>query len=163
VEVYKVVSENYNGYWCSCCKHIDYVQDVRFETLNDLLGEFPKSLEDWKKNFDRGYGLIKVEIFDPDENLKASWEVHIDSYKTKMSKLSYFKKKIGDKEEIEVFLGDNVFSGTVEEADLVRRRVYYQEELTAKFAEIISLKSKIDEITSKLDAMGSTHAPFVNP
>jgi len=162
VEVYKVISENYNGYWCSCCKHIDYEQDVRFEPLTDLLREFPKSFEDWKKNFDSGYGLIKVEIFDPDESLKASWEVHIDSYKTKMPKLSYFKKKIGDKEEIEVFLGDTVFSGTIEEADLVRRRLYCQEEITAKFIEISSLKSKMDEITSKLHAIGSTHAPFVN-
>lgn len=165
-EVYKLVKKYYNGYWCSCCRHTDHESDVVFGPLSDIIEEFPKNYKDWSENFDSGYAPFIVRVSDPDDNEVASWEIYQSSYKTKMQKMKWLKTVVDGKEKIEIYLGDELFSGTLEEAHLVQKANHLEKELAKKESELNRIREQINKIDPKVTEpyrnLGKTSGEKIN-
>jgi hypothetical protein len=166
---FKIEEISYNGYWCGCCQHKDRHVDVyEYDSLDDVVYNFPINLEHWNKTQPQ-CGTIEYNVYDLDGNLIAGWEVHYDSYKTKMKKIKYLKKFVGKKEDWEIYLDDKKVDQPLELVDLQRRRDFHEKELRDKEVEkgkileqIYDIDKKIIEFSEKNSSLGESNAPIVN-
>jgi len=166
---FKVEEISHNGYWCGCCQHKDTHTDVyEYDSLEDIVDRFPKSLEVWNKR-QPPYAVIELNVYDLDGNLLAGWKAHYDSYKSKMKKIKYFMWFVGDKQEWDIYLGDEKVNQPLEMVDLIRRRDFHEQELKRKEGEmgqireqIYDIDKKIMEVGKKYHSLGDNDAPVVN-
>ena len=166
---FKIEEITHNGYWCGCCQHKDTYTDVyEYDSLDDIIAGFPRSLESWRKSQPE-YALVGYNIYDLDGNLLAGWEVHYDSYKTRMKKIKYLKKFIGEDEDWEIYLDNERVNQPLELVDLQRRRDFHEKELRQKEIEkgkileqIYDIDKKIIEFSEKYHSLGDNNAPVIN-
>jgi len=147
---FKVEEISHNGYWCSCCQHKDNYTDVyQYDSLSEVIDRFPKSFKVWSDR-QAHYSVIELNVYDLDGDLLAGWKAHHDSHKTNMKKIKYFMWFFGDREEWDIYLGNEKVDQPLEMVDLQRRKDFKEQELIRKGKESGNIQEQINEIDEKI-------------
>jgi chromatin segregation and condensation protein Rec8/ScpA/Scc1 (kleisin family) len=147
---FKVEEISHNGYWCSCCQSLDRHTDVcEYNSLEDLVDRFPKSLEVWEKR-QAHYSVIELNAYNLDGDLLAGWKAHHESHKTNMKRIKYFMWFVGDKKEWDIYLDNKKADQPLELVDLHRRRDFKEQKLTRKEKELGNIREQINKIDEKI-------------
>jgi hypothetical protein len=145
--MYLIKKWEYNGYWCGCCQHVDLWEDEDLRPLESIVEEFPKSYSDWQdKSGPYAVFPIKVEVWNGEKKV-AFWEVHEDSYKSKMETLTYFRYRLPGMPKVyeEAFLGrkrERMWN-SISSAEKVQRIEYKQKRIKELEKEIEHLENEL--------------------
>lgn len=147
---YLLFFKDHNEKWCSCCQDIDeYSMETYDSFYNIMIKFFPTSLMDWRDKFYKyHHSTIGIDLVDPETSeVLAYWEVFYDGFNLQRHRkdLKYFHSIILDTDVMwEIYIDNDRFFGSLEEAKREIRRDYIIQEIDTKTKEITKLYKELD-------------------